>query len=148
MTKEEKEAINNIKVFIRSIRSDLTEESEDNQKLANDIETLLSMLKEKDAEIEKYKKLLADNLAKCVNDHIKAKHKADTDLEYLNIGWQLELEKKDKMIDLMAEYISDLDIDEDICKKQSDNNCDDINREVECKECIKQYFERKQKKIR
>ena len=51
--------------------------------------------------------------------------------------------KKDKMIDLMAEYISDLDIDEDICKKQSDNNCDDINREVECKECIKQYFERK-----
>ena len=53
MTKEEKEAINNIKVFIRSIRSDLTEESEDNQKLANDIETLLSMLKEKDAEIEK-----------------------------------------------------------------------------------------------
>ena len=121
------------------------------------IETGLNMLKEnsaeihqkntelaeKNAEIEKYKKLLADNLAKCVNDHIKAKHKADTDLEYLNIGWQLELEKKDKMIDLMAEYISDLDIDEDICKKQSDNNCDDINREVECKECIKQYFERK-----
>ena len=107
------------------------------------LETVLNMLKEKDAEIEKYKKLLADNLAKCVNDHIKAKHKADTDLEYLNIGWQLELEKKDKMIDLMAEYISDLDIDEDICKKQSDNNCDDINREVECKECIKQYFERK-----
>ena len=50
-----------------------------------------------------------------------------------------EIQKKDKMIDLMAEYISDLDI----CKKQSDNNCDDINREVECKECIKQYFERK-----
>lgn len=54
-----------------------------------------------------------------------------------------KIEKKDKMIDLMAEYISDLDIDEDIRKKQSDNNCDDINREVECKECIKQYFERK-----
>ena len=58
MTKEEKEAINNIKVFIRSIRSDLTEESEDNQKLANDIETLLSMLKEKDAEIEKKDKII------------------------------------------------------------------------------------------
>ena len=71
-----------------------------------DIETVLNLLKEKDAEIE----------------------------------------KKDKMIDLMAEYISDLDIDEDICKKQSDNNCDDINREVECKECIKQYFERKVEK--
>ena len=79
-----------------------------NEKIQEDIKTVLNMLKEKDAEIE----------------------------------------KKDKMIDLMAEYISDLDIDEDICKKQSDNNCDDINREVECKECIKQYFERKQKKIR
>ena len=83
------------------------------------IETVLNMLKEnsaeihqkntelaeKNAEIEKYKKLLADNLAKCVNDHIKAKHKADTDLEYLNKGWQVELEKKDKMIDLMAEEL-------------------------------------------
>lgn len=100
-------------------------------------------LAEKNAEIEKYKKLLADNLAKELNNSIKAKEKADTDLDDLDKGWKVELEKKDKMIDLMAEYISDLDIDEDICKKQSDNNCDDINREVECKECIKQYFERK-----
>ena len=112
-------------------------------KTKQSIETLLNMLKEKELEIEKYKKLLADNLAKNLNDSIKAKEKADTDLDDLNKGWQVELEKKDKMIDLMAEYISDLDIDEDICKKQSDNNCDDINREVECKECIKQYFERK-----
>lgn len=114
-----------------------------NEKIQEDIETVLNMLKEKDTEIEKYKNLLASNLAKNLNDSLKAKEKADTDLEYLNKGWQVELEKKDKMIDLMAEYISDLDIDEDICKKQSDNNCDDINREVECKECIKQYFERK-----
>ena len=54
----------------------------------------------------------------------------------------LELRQKDKQIDLMAEYISNLDIDEDICKEQSDNNCDDINREAECKDCIKQYFEK------
>ena len=128
-----------------------------NEKIQEDIETVLNMLKEnsaeihqkntelaeKNAEIEKYKKLLADNLARNLNDSIKAKEKADTDLDDLDKGWKVELEKKDKMIDLMAEYISDLDIDEDICKKQSDNNCDDINREVECKECIKQYFERK-----
>lgn len=112
-------------------------------KTKESIKTVLNMLKEKDAEIEKYKKLLADNLAKELNNSIKAKEKADTDLDDLDKGWKVELEKKDKMIDLMAEYISDLDIDEDICKKQSDNNCDDINREVECKECIKQYFERK-----
>lgn len=123
------------------------------------LETVLNMLKEnsaeihqkntelaeKNAEIEKYKKLLADNLARNLNDSIKAKEKADTDLDDLDKGWKVELEKKDKMIDLMAEYISDLDIDEDICKKQSDNNCDDINREVECKECIKQYFEKQVK---
>ena len=83
------------------------------------IETVLNMLKEnsaeihqkntelaeKNAEIEKYKKLLADNLARYLNDSIKAKEKANTDLEFLNLGWKTELEKKDKMIDLMAEEL-------------------------------------------
>ena len=145
MTKEQEEAISRLrKITNRQIlygnKFGITIEGF--KELQEDLETVLNMLKEKEAEIEKYKKLLVDNLAKELNNSIKAKEKANTDLEYLNIGWQLELEKKDKMIDLMAEYISDLDIDEDICKKQSDNNCDDINREVECKECIKQYFER------
>ena len=83
------------------------------------IETVLNMLKEnsaeihqkntelaeKNAEIEKYKKLLADNLARNLNDSIKAKEKADTDLDDLDKGWKVELEKKDKMIDLMAEEL-------------------------------------------
>ena len=59
---------------------------------------------------------------------------------------QKENEEKDKQIDLMSEYISNFDTDEDICKEQADNNCDDINREVECKDCIKQYFEKEAKK--
>lgn len=106
MTKEQEEIINRLsKITNRQIlygnKCGITIEGF--RELQEDIDTVLNMIKEKDAEIE----------------------------------------KKDKMIDLMAEYISDLDIDEDICKKQSDNNCDDINREVECKECIKQYFERK-----
>lgn len=148
MTKEQEEAINFLELHTnfmgkldkgRCIRIP----EENFTKTKESIKTVLNMLKEKEAEIEKYKKLLADNLAKELNNSIKAKEKADTDLDDLDKGWKVELEKKDKMIDLMAEYISDLDIDEDICKKQSDNNCDDINREVECKECIKQYFERK-----
>ena len=57
-------------------------------------------------------------------------------------NYLVELQQKDKQIDLMAVYISNLDIDEDICKEQSDNNCDDINREADCKDCIKQYFEK------
>lgn len=160
MTKEQEEVINKLrKITNRQIlygnKFGITIEGF--RELQEDIETVLNMLKEnsaeiqqkntelaeKNAEIEKYKKLLADNLAREINNSIKAKEKADTDLDDLDKGWKVELEKKDKMIDLMAEYISDLDIDEDICKKQSDNNCDDINREVECKECIKQYFERK-----
>lgn len=162
MTKEQEEAISRLrKITNRQIlygnKFGITIEGF--KELQEDLETVLNMLKEKDAEIhqkntelaeknaeiEKYKKLLADNLARNLNDSIKAKEKADTDLDDLDKGWKVELEKKDKMIDLMAEYISDLDIDEDICKKQSDNNCDDINREVECKECIKQYFEKQAK---
>ena len=56
-----------------------------------------------------------------------------------------ERQQKDKQIDLMARYIANIDIDEDICKEQADNNCDDINREADCKDCIKQYFETKAK---
>ena len=123
------------------------------------IETVLNMLKEnsaeiqqkntelaeKNAEIEKYKKLLADNLARNLNDSIKAKEKADTDIDDLNKGWQVELEKKDKIIDLMAEWISErcLYIDD------YGNSCeiiqDSCNKKENCELCIKQYFERKYK---
>lgn len=44
-------------------------------------------------------------------------------------------------VNLMSEYISNLDIDEDICKKV-ENNCDDFNKENKCIECVKQYFYR------
>lgn len=123
------------------------------------IETVLNMLKEnsaeihqkntelaeKNAEIEKYKKLLADNLARELNNSIKAKEKADTDLDDLDKGWKVELEKKDKMIDLMAEWISErcLYIDD------YGNSCeiiqDSCNKKENCELCIKQYFERKYK---
>ena len=139
MTNEQDKAIRYVNFMSKTIKFDKSGFPYGKESL----ETVLYMLKEKDEEIEKYKNLLASNLARNLNDSIKAKEKANTDLKFLDLGWKTELEKKDKMIDLMAEYISDLDIDEDICKKQSDNNCDDINREVECKECIKQYFERK-----
>ena len=109
MTKEQSEAIERIKYLLFIYKKD----DEKGYRATGDvfdtdfkaIETVLNMLKEKEAEIEKYKKLLADNLARNLNDSIKAKEKADTDLDDLNKGWQLELEKKDKMIDLMAEEL-------------------------------------------
>jgi methyl coenzyme M reductase beta subunit len=112
------------------------------------IETVLNMLKEKDAEIEKYKKLLADNLAKELNNSIKAKEKADTDLDDLDKGWKVELEKKDKMIDLMAEHIcSSAIVDDTICAIKCDCETDieeDCTHEKMIN-CTKQHFERKAK---
>lgn len=110
--------------------------------LTDDLEEILNMLKEKDAEIEKYKKLLADNLAKGLNNSLQAKQKANTDLEDLNEGWKIELKKKDKVIDLMAKYIADID-NEDICFEIENKHCDKNMDYGECEDCIKQYFERK-----
>ena len=134
MTKEQEEAleklnrIKNIKLGPENRMGMIIEEF---KSLQNDIEIVLNMLKEKDAEIEKYKKLLADNLARNLNDSIKAKEKADTDLDDLDKGWKVELEKKDKMIDLMAEQLIG-HIFEDAYVKFDEED-------------IKQYFERKVK---
>lgn len=53
-----------------------------------------------------------------------------------------EIKQKDKIIDLMADYIATLDIEEDICANVKNDNCDKMNF-GECEDCIKQYFERK-----
>lgn len=105
--------------------------------LADDIETVLNMLKEKDAEIEKLKQALARNIAKNFTSIMKESAKSKEDLEMLNAGWQIELEKKDKIIDLMAEYLDgdDTSLANYLYKKNGKCN----------KEMIKQYFERKVK---
>lgn len=64
---------------------------------------------------------------------------------------QKEIEKKDKIINEMAKYIATLDTDEDICRNVTnigksfcpEDDCDNLNREVDCDICIKQYFESK-----
>ena len=55
------------------------------------------------------------------------------------------INEKDKQIDLMAKYISNLEIDEDICMKNIANTELCNEKYSNCKECIKQYFERKSK---
>lgn len=134
MTKEQDKAIERCNKLIETEHSNWIGIT--NQKA---IETVLNMLKEKDAEIEKYKKLLADNLAKDLNDSIKAKSKAENDLYDFAEGVQEDLDTKDKIINLMAERINWL------CKtngilldKEHGENFD--------KEDIKQWFERKVEK--
>lgn len=130
------------------------------------IETVLNMLKEnsaeihqkntelaeKNAEIEKYKKLLADNLAKELNNSIKAKEKADTDLDDLDKGWKVELEKKDKMIDLLVNKLNqnckvfeNSEIKEIIEIYEEIKSTSDLRGIELRKNCTKQHFERKAK---
>lgn len=161
MTKEQSEAIEYLEKqinyfkeqikFIEAVDCDYyDEEYELYKNRIKQFETVLNMLKEKDAEIEKYKNLLASNLAKNLNDSIKAKEKANTDLDDLDKGWKVELEKKDKIIDLILDKLNQgrnifenseikeiLEIYE-VIKSTSDLRGIELR-----KSCLKQYFERK-----
>ena len=114
MTKEQK-AIENLTDLLKQRNEKQVQITTYN--LFENIETVLSMLKqnsaeieqkntelaEKNAEIEKFKQVLARNIARNVTSSMKESAKSKEDLEMLNAGWQIELEKKDKIIDLMAE---------------------------------------------
>ena len=121
MTKEQEiiERLNRLKTIKVLYTKTFAMTTEQLKVLQEDIETFLNMLKEKDEQIAKYEKIYK---------------------EYDCYRWVKELEKKDKQIDLMAEYIVSLDIEEDICVKTGRlNECDSIAL-GECENCIKQYF--------
>ena len=142
MTKEQEaiERINRFKTIKVLYGNTFAMTTEQLRALQEDIETALNMLKEKDKEIADLKQALARNIAKNFTSSMKESAKSKDDLEMLNKGWQIELEKKNKQIDLMAEYIVSLDIEEDICVKTGRlNECDSIAL-GECENCIKQYF--------
>ena len=123
MNEEEKKAIEIVKglaVYYDDYSLLDEEEIEENESVNKSIELILNL-------IEKLQKENEKALA-----------------EYME--WQKqELEQKDKIIEKMTYYIMNLDIDEDICKKV---NCDTNSGELDCKDCIKQYFENKAKEIR
>lgn len=48
------------------------------------------------------------------------------------------LTKQDKMIELMLEYLNFYGVEDDICTAELSKDCNE-----NCKECIKQYFEKK-----
>ena len=146
ISKEQEEAIKYFEDKIKDVKPEYIETYVDGKKYrievipvkmrfdkeeAEKMKIILNMLKEKDAEIEKYKKLLADNLARELNNSIKAKEKADTDLDDLDKGWKVELEKKDKMIDLILDKF----------KEGTEYYYSEFDYMT--KEDLKQYFERK-----
>lgn len=100
--------------------------------LFENIETVLNMLKEKDKEIEELKQTLARNIAKNFTSSMKESAKSKEDLEMLNKGWQIELEKKDKQINLIINAVYKRFKAELLLEYGFENE-----------EQFKQYFERK-----
>lgn len=92
------------------------------------IETVLSMLKEKDNRIKQL-----ENMNKFQSKDIK---------ETVDYTFELnkEIEEKDKIIQNMSKYILSLDIDKDICMKNTTNTelCNEDNSN--CVECIIKHF--------
>ena len=66
-------------------------------------------------------------------------------LKHTNKSYKGIINKQNKVIDEMANYIANWDVEEDICKKVEKPLC---NNETSvpvsyCVECVKQYFEKK-----
>ena len=108
-----------------------------------ELQEALSMLKEKDSEIERLEQTLARNIARNVTSSMKESAKSNEDLEMLNQGWQIELEKKDKIIDLMATFIDAQNtrmLEDEYTAIKNIYTIIGLDKD---KEEIKQYFERK-----
>lgn len=141
MKEEEKKAIEVLKQIIEKSR-DLREE--DFYSLIGihqiqAISTILNLIEKKDKEIEKYKMLQIQSIAAGVAAILKDSTKAKEDLEMLDEGWRIELEKKDKIIDLMAREIDTLYSGCEPCTLSFNIAC----KHIKCEQCIKKYFERK-----
>ena len=124
LSKDEKEILKTIKKFIEN---QIFNKLEMNKKVAKILFNLLTKLqKENEYWKKRFEKELEDN------------RKNTTEL----LKQDLIIRKQDKQIDLMAEYISKIDIEEDICINNK-TNPDWCNEDyTNCKNCIKQYFEK------
>ena len=160
MTKEQEEAIEYFKKHIKYFEEQIKfieatdcdyydEELELYQNRVKQFNTVLSMLKEKDKQIDKLKKH-NDKLLRKLRNRVKEVKKLEKYSLYKEEFSRLnkQLQNKDKIIDLMANHIatSDSDLCEylDIttkCKYYAGDN------EKTCDNCIKQYFENKAKEL-
>lgn len=148
MTKEQAiERLKKLDYLLDDVYSTGLVEDEERNKYQDAIATVLFMLEEKDKEIDKLKKHNDDLLRKLRNRVKEVKKLQKYSLykeEFSRLNKQLQ--NKDKIIDLMAEFIEDeLTVDE-FCTKEDcyadnyiDGHCE------KCLNCIKQYFENKAK---
>ena len=136
-----KEARKNGDIFAIQLTADL-----DTDSIA--IETVLSMLEEKDKQIDKLKKH-NDELLRKLRNRVKEVKKLEKYSLYKEEFSRLnkQLQNKDKIIDLTAEYISNITD----CPFESEGEYLDCEKMCDVrtdKECWKQYFENKAKEVK
>ena len=103
MTDEEKQAIE----LLRTIkRPTLATGFERQTNLLKSIKVVLNLIEKQQAEIEQLQKKLSKYSIQLVSSNWKQMHKHNEDLEMLYQGCQIELEKKDAIIDLIAEQLT------------------------------------------
>lgn len=136
MTTEQREAIERLKDDIK--HAELRDAVDDDCTVCftEDVDTILSLIKEQQEEIERLK---TDNgNVWQLNANMSKRHLKDI----------CKLKQKDKQIDLMAEMIDELS--EYYTRYHGKNNefCKEIciKKDIDCIDCIKQYFETKAKK--
>lgn len=129
MKKEQEVELDKLKTYLEYAKKDNLDKFILDVKTA---ETILSMLKEKDKEINSQNGTI--NALQCaLKERTEERDRKD------NI-----VTKQNKIIDLMAEYITYcFNEDEGICKKSASRiNNQDYDCDNNCKGCIKQYFEK------
>lgn len=139
MTKEQEEAISTMKHWI-----DYEKENKDKINKADELieiqETVLSMLQEQQEENKKKDKI--------IDEQLKENVKLQTELNTENNRCMILANNdkfKEQMIDLMAEWISERCFYKDDYSNSCEIIQDSCNKEDDCKDCIKQYFENKAK---
>ena len=141
LSEEEKKAIAIFKSYINAIETFGTIDYKCINNLYEPAITVLNLiekLKKENKDIKKRKDSQEKRFKK-YKENIEKKH------EEIYENLVSENEEKDKQIDLMAEFISKQDVEEEICIKNK-TNPDWCNEDyTNCKDCIKQYFERKSK---
>jgi hypothetical protein len=143
MSEEEKEAIETLS--IKAVTSKA--ECEDYPScicLKKDLLLILNLIekqqKEKD-KLEKHNKELLRKLRNRVKEVKKLNKYSLYKKEFAKLN--KEIEKKDKIIDLMSYVITHEDIPQEEYCIWRDMSCEVVGGNKQCKNCIKQYFERK-----
>ena len=149
MTKEQAiERLKKLDYLLDDVYSTGLVEDEERNKYQDAIETVLPMLEEKDKQIDKLKKHNDDLLRKLrnrVKDVKKLQKYSLYKEEFSRLNQQLQ--SKDKIIDLMEEYISNIAD----CPFESEGKYLDCEKMCDVrtdKECWKQYFKNKAKEVK